>query len=108
MSKRALLAVVGFLGLCISLTAQGIAEPGSMPSVTFGLNPVSQNATLNTRSTNRDTDLFGTLTNAWNDPVPLQLADGRIFSFPSAFAWVEAPPNYFLPAMALAAPPRVV
>lgn len=109
MNKRVLSAVAGFLGLYISLSAQEMRDFGSIePGSSFSLNPLSQSAALNTRSGNGGTDFFGTLTNAWIDPVPLQLADGRIFSFPSAFAWMETPPVYSLPAVALAAPPRVV
>ena len=90
MSKQVLSALAGFLGLCISLSAQEMRNFGSIQSAKKG------------------SDFFGTLTSAWNDPVPLQLADERAFSFPSAFAWMEAPPAYYIPALALAAPPRVV
>jgi hypothetical protein len=90
MGKQALFALAGFLGLCGLVSAQEIRDFGS-------IQPVREQA-----------DFFGTLTNAWNDPVPLQLADGRAFSFPSAFAWMEAPPAYYIPALPLAAPPRLL
>ena len=89
MGKQAFFAVAGFLGLCVLGSAQEIRDFGS-------IQPAKEQA-----------DFFGTLTNAWNDPLPLQLADGRAFSFPSAFAWMEAPPAYYIPALPLAAPPRL-
>jgi hypothetical protein len=51
------------------------------------------------------TRLFGALNNAWYGPAALTLADGRLFSFPSAFAWMEAAPADFIPPVSLAAPP---
>jgi len=90
--------MAGFLGLCISLSAQEMRDFRSIPPDSFA---------LNTRSGHGTADFFGTLSNAWNAPVPLTLADGRIFSFPNAFAWMEAPPVDFLPSVALAGPPRV-
>lgn len=90
MCKRALFALAGLLGLCVSVSAQDIRDFGS-------IQPVQGRG-----------DFFGTLTNVWDDPVPLQLADGRAFSFPSAFAWMEAPPAYYIPALPLAAPPRLL
>jgi hypothetical protein len=89
MGKQAVFALAGVLGLCVSVAAQEIRDFGS-------IQPAREQA-----------DFFGTLTNAWNDPAPLQLADGRTFSFPSAFAWMEAPPAYYIPALPLAAPPRL-
>jgi len=89
MGKQAFFALAGFLGLCGLVSAQEIRDFGS-------IQPAKKQA-----------DFFGTLTNAWNGPVPVQLADGRAFSFPSAFAWMEAPPAYYIPAMPLAAPPRL-
>jgi hypothetical protein len=51
-------------------------------------------------------NLFGTLNSAWYGPAPLTLADGRLFSFPNAFAWMEATPVGYLPVAALEAPAR--
>lgn len=82
--------MAGLLGLCVSVSAQDIRDFGS-------IQPVKGQG-----------DFFGTLTNVWNDPVPLQLADGRAFSFPNAFAWMAAPPGYYIPALPLAAPPRLL
>jgi hypothetical protein len=90
MGKQALFALAGLLGLSASVSAQDIRDFVSVQ-------PVKER-----------TDCFGTLTNVWNDPVPLQLADRRVFTFPSAFAWMPAPPAYYIPAMPLAAPPQVV
>jgi len=90
MGKQPFFALAGFLGFCVSVSAQEIRDFGS-------IQPVKERA-----------DFFGTLTNAWTDPLPLQLGDGRAFSFPSAFAWMEAPPAYYIPATPLAAPPRLL
>lgn len=90
MGKQAVLALVGFLGLCASVWAQDIRDFGSVQ-------PLKERA-----------DFFGTLKNGWNDPGPLQLADGRAFTFPSAFAWMAAPPAYDISPTPLAAPPRLL
>jgi hypothetical protein len=50
---------------------------------------------------------FRTLNNAWYGRGPLTLEDGRQFSFPSAFGWVEASPENFLPAFTAPGVPRV-
>ncbi len=50
---------------------------------------------------------FRSLTNVWYGNGPLTLVDGRLFSFPGAFGWVEATPDAFLPALALQASPRL-
>lgn len=89
MGKQALFALAALFGVCVSVSAQDIRDFASVQ-------PVKGRG-----------DFFGTLTNVWNDPVPLQLADGRGFTFPSAFAWMAAPPAYYIPAMPLAAPPRL-
>ena len=46
------------------------------------------------------------LNNAWYGSGPLTLVDGRLFSFPRAFGWVEATPSDFLPAFTTQALPR--
>ena len=107
MSKCALFAVAGVLGLCISLSAQEIRDSGSIQAGNFTLNPLTQGGASSTRSALGQTGFFGTLGGAWNGPLPLTLADGSIFSFPGAFAWMAAPPVDFLPAAALAQPARV-
>ncbi|PYL58110.1 MAG: hypothetical protein DMF30_03880 [Verrucomicrobia bacterium] len=78
MTKRALSAVAGFLGLCFSLSAQQTLLP----------------------------DIFSAL----NHPSPrfpsLTLSDGRLFSFSSAFNWIETTPPDFLPALSTTEPQR--
>jgi hypothetical protein len=105
MSKVALFAVAGFLGLSMSLPAQQMQDAGRVQPVRFTLSPLGFSGDI--RSAFGGTDLFGTLNNAWHAPAPLTFADGRRFSFPSAFAWMEAAPTDFLPAVALEEPPRV-
>lgn len=108
MKKRALLAVTGFLGLCVSLSAQEMRDFGSVQPSRFALSPLELSGAVNSRSTLGQAGLFDTLNNAWYGPVPLTLADGRIFSFPSAFAWTEATPVGALPVAALEKPAGVI
>ena len=78
MTKRALSAVAGFLGLCLPLSAQQSLLPDTLSA-------------LNTSSPR-----FPSLT----------LSDGRLFSFSSAFNWMDATPPDFLPALSTTGPPR--
>ena len=83
MTKRALSAVAGFLGLCLPLSAQQTYRP----------------------------DLFSALNNSISLPS-LSLSDGQRFFFsgavasPFSFNWIEPTPSDFLPALSTAAPPR--
>ena len=83
MTKRALSAVAGFLGLCFPLFAQQPYRP----------------------------DIFSALNNSISLPS-LSLSDGQLFSFPGAvappfsFSWMEPTPPDFLPALSTTAPPR--
>jgi hypothetical protein len=84
MTKRALSAVAGFLGLCLSLSAQQTYRP----------------------------DLFSALNNSLLHLPSLSLSDGQLFSFsgavapPFSFSWMEPMPPDFLPALSTTAPPR--
>ena len=108
MSKRALLAVTGFLSLCASLSAQEVRDFGSVQPGRFTLSPLGLNGAVTARSAPGQANLFGTLNNAWYGPAPLTLADGRLFSFPNAFAWMEATPVGYLPVAALEEPTRAI
>jgi len=83
MTKRALFAVAGFLGLCLPLFAQQTYRP----------------------------DPFSALNNSISLPS-LSLSDGQRFSFsgavapPFSFSWMEPTPPDFLPALRTTAPPR--
>jgi hypothetical protein len=83
MTKRALSAVAGFLGLCFPLFAQQTYRP----------------------------DLFSALNNSISLPS-LSLSDGQLFSFsgavapPFSFTWMEPTPPDFLPALSTTAPSR--
>jgi hypothetical protein len=107
MSKHALFAMAGFLGLCASLSAQEVRDFGSVQPGRFTLSPLGPSGAVNTRSALGQANLFGTLNNAWYGPTPVALADGRLFSFPNAFAWTEATPVGYLPVAPLEAPARV-
>ena len=80
---------------------------GSIQPGRFTLGPLGLSGAVNTRSALGQANLFGTLNNAWYGPAPLTLADGRLFSFPNAFAWTEATPVGYLPVAALEEPARV-
>ncbi|MEO5718963.1 MAG: hypothetical protein ABIR29_10375 [Chthoniobacterales bacterium] len=97
MLKRALLFIAASFGLCFSLTAE---EPNSVTaqSASLGLNQTSPSVMVTERPAIGRTGSFRILTNAWYGNGPLTLVDGRLFSFPGAFGWVEATPGTFLPA----------
>ena len=97
MTKRALFAVAGFLGCCLSLSAQETQRP-----VLFTLNQPAQSGVANTRA-----DMFGTLNSAYYGFPWLSLSDGRFFSLSNAYNWIEAPPPDFLPALSAEEPARV-
>jgi len=78
MTKRALSAVAGFLGLCLSLSAQQTLLP----------------------------DIFSALNHSSPRFPSLTLSDGRLFSFSSAFNWMETTPPDFLPALSTTEPQR--
>ena len=83
MTKRALFAVAGFLGLYLPLFAQQTYRP----------------------------DPFNALNNSISLPS-LSLSDGQRFSFsgavasPFSFNWMESTPPDFLPALSTTVPPR--
>ena len=107
MSKRGLFTVAAFLGVCVSLSGQETQRQDQSQSVRFTLNQADSNGVVEARLGLGQTGLFDTLNSAWYGPSPLTLEDGRHFSFPSAFAWLEAAPVDFIPEATLAEPPRV-
>ena len=78
MTKRALSAVAGFLGLCLPLSAQQTDRP----------------------------DFFSALNNSLLRFPSLALSDGQRFSFLSAFTWMEPTSPDFLPTLKATAPPK--
>jgi hypothetical protein len=78
MTKRALSAVAGFLGLCLPLSAQQTDRP----------------------------DFFSALNNSLPRFPSLALSDAQRFSFLSAFTWMEPTTPDFLPALKATAPPK--
>ena len=78
MTKRALSAVAGFLGLCLPLSAQQTDRP----------------------------DFFSALNNSSLRFPSLTLSDGQHFSFLSAFTWTEPTPPDFLPTLKATTPSK--
>lgn len=107
MIKRVLPAVTAFLGLCLSLLAQETAIWRSFKPASFNLNLTSASDMVEGRvALLQRTGSLSALNNAWSGSGPLTLVDGRLFSFPHAFGWVEAPPGGFLPAFTAQELPR--
>ena len=107
MSKRSLFAVTVFFALGFSLSAQEAKRPGRVQPARLTLNQAGADGLVGTPAAASQSRLFGTLNSAWYGPAALTLADGRLFSFPSAFAWMEAAPVDFIPAALLTEPSRV-
>jgi len=105
MSKRSLFAATVFFALGFSVSAQETQRPERVQPARLTLNQAGADGLVGTSAT--ETRLFGTLNSAWYGPAALTLADGRLFTFPSAFAWIEPAPVDFIPAVMLAEPPRV-
>ena len=78
MTKRAALGVIGFLSLCLSLSAQ---------------------------QTNRS-EIFRSLNSSPPRFPSLTLSNGGFFSFSSSLSWVEPAPPDFLPGLPTMAPQR--
>src|SRR6266851_4402775 len=76
MTKHALSAVAGFLSLCLPLSAQQTDRP----------------------------DIFSALNNSLLRFPSLTLSDGRLFSFSSAFSWMETTTPDFLPTLSTTGP----
>jgi hypothetical protein len=99
MIKRVLFAVTASLGVCFSLFARETAILDSVQSASFKLNQVSASDMVEGRAAlPQRTVSFSTLHSAWYGSGPLTLVDGRVFSFSTAFGWIEARPGGFLPA----------
>ena len=108
MSKRVLFAVMGFFAVGFSVSAQETPVLNENGPVRFTLNQASADGAVEAYPTQGQARLFGTLNSAWYGPGALTLGDGRLFSFPSAFAWMEAAPAEIIPAATLAAAPTVI
>jgi len=80
MTKRALPAVVGLLSLCLSVSAQQTSR----------------------------SNIFSALNNSLLRLPSLTLSDGQLFSFSTAFNWMEPTPPDFLPGLPAAAPLRLI
>ena len=106
MSKGALSTVAAILGVCFSLSAQEIRVPSSTQPASFALSQASPREMVEGRVALNAMGTFRTLNNAWYGSGPLTLVDGRLFSFPRAFGWVEATPGDFLPAFTTQALPQ--
>ena len=98
--------MAAIFGVCFSLSAQEIKNPELDPTVSFALSQASPREMVEGRVALKGINNFRMLNNAWYGSGPLTLVDGRLFSFPRAFGWVEATPSDFLPAFTTQALPR--
>ena len=88
MTKWALLAVVGFLGCSVSLSAQE-----RLRSVPFTLNQPGRSVIGN------HGDLLSTLSSSYYSMPALMLLDGRRLSLSYGYDWIEPMPPDFLPEL---------
>ena len=102
MTKRALSAVAGFLGCCLSLSAQETQRLGEIQPVLFTLSQPGRSGVVNTGAA-----LFSTLNSSYCGFPSLTLSDGRLVSLSNAYNWIEATPPAFLPALSKGEPARV-
>ena len=84
----------------------GDKNPSSTQPASFALSQASPREMVEGRVALNGMGNFRMLNNAWHGSGPLTLVDGRLFSFPSAFGWVEATPGDFLPAFTTQALPQ--
>ena len=86
----------------------GAGDKNSNPlqPASLALSQASPREMVEGRVALKGTSSFRTLNNAWYGSGPLTLFDGRLFSFPRAFGWVEATPSDFLPTFTTQALPR--
>ncbi|HEY1582908.1 MAG TPA: hypothetical protein VGF73_07410 [Chthoniobacterales bacterium] len=98
MMRRTLLVAAVFLAGCSSLFAQSIATSSALRPVDFALAEATPNDLVEGPVTVEHAGSFRALNNVWYGRGPLLLGDGRFFSFPSAFGWIEGTPTDFLPS----------
>ncbi|MEO8439017.1 MAG: hypothetical protein ABI540_02235 [Spartobacteria bacterium] len=107
MIKRTLPAVAAILVLCVSLSAQEPANSNMFRSPGLTLVQASPSAMAEGRAALVRQGSFRSVRNEWYGGGPLTLVDGRNFSFPRTFGWVEATPRAFLPVFSAQEVPRV-
>ena len=98
MGKGALSTIAAVFGVCFSLSAQEKRISSSIQPASFALSQASPREMVEGRVALKGMGNFRALNNAWYGSGPLTLVDGRLFSFPRAFGWVEATASDFLPA----------
>ena len=106
MGKGALSTMAAIFAVCFSLSAQETRIPNSIRPASLALSQASPREMVEGRVALKGINNFRMLNNAWYGSGPLTLFDGRLFSFPRAFGWVEATPSDFLPAFTTQALPR--
>jgi hypothetical protein len=107
MIKRALPFLAAFFAVGFSLSAQERETSDRAGLVDFTLPQATSSDLVEGPVTLERTGSFRVLNNAWYGRGPLTLVDGRLFSFPSAFGWVEGTPGDFLPDFTAEELPRV-
>lgn len=95
MIKGLLLLAAASFALCLSLSAQNTVPP--VPSADLTLKQATPRRMVQSHVAVERTGSFSALNNVWYGHGPLTLVDGRSFTFPSAFGWVEGTPGDLLP-----------
>ncbi len=107
MIKSALPSVAAIFALCVSLSAQESTSSNVSKSPSLTLVRASPSTMVQESVTLKRTGSFGALNNLWYGRGPLTIGDGRLFSFPGTFGWVEGTPGDILPYFTPEAPLNV-
>jgi hypothetical protein len=96
MNKRLLSLVAASGALGLSVCAQQVTAP--ICSADLTLRQATPRRMVQSHVVVERTGSFSALNNVWYGHGPLTLIDGRSFTFPNAFGWVEGTPGDLLPA----------
>ncbi|MDQ2824729.1 MAG: hypothetical protein M3R29_04710 [Verrucomicrobiota bacterium] len=103
MTKRALSAVAGFVGLCVPLFAQQTPGTASIQLDTFALKQLGWVSEMSSSAIGQP-DIFRTLNQSIFISPSLMLSNGELFSFSNGWASMEITPSITLPTIIVKAP----
>ena len=107
MTKRALSVGAVLVALLGSALAQTREAAQTTPAASISLNQASPSDLVEGPVELPHTGSVRAVNNAWYGPGALTL-DARLFSFPSAFGWVQGTPGTLLPVFSARPLPRLV